>query len=82
MYMYMSTHNITITKEAYERLKVKKEPRESFSDVIVRITKKGNIMDFAGILTEKEAYELERNIRESRRRSGLRAEKVRKRLNE
>lgn len=78
----MSTRTISITEEAYERLRAKKEVRESFSDVIVRITKKGNIMDFAGMLTEKEADEMEKNIRESRKRSVLRAENVRKRLNE
>ncbi len=82
MYVYMSTRTISITEDAYERLKAKKEPRESFSDVIVRITKKGRLTDFAGILTDKEADDIEKSIRESRNRSRERMERIRKRLNE
>mgnify|MGYP001607995511 CR=1 FL=1 len=44
----MPTRTITITDEAYERLKAKKEALESFTDVILRITEKGDIMEFAG----------------------------------
>ncbi len=80
--MHMSTKTISITEEAYERLKARKEHNESFSDVIVKITKKGNIMDFAGMLTDKEADELEKNIRKSREMSRERMERIRKRLNE
>lgn len=80
--MHMSTKTISITEEAYERLKAKKEHNESFSDVIVKITKKGRLTDLAGILTDKEADELEKNIRKSRDMSRDRMERIRKRLNE
>lgn len=80
--MHMSTKTISITEEAYERLKARKEHNESFSDVIVKITKKGNLMDFAGMLTGEEADEIEKNIKEARKMSAARAERIRKRLSE
>ena len=62
----MATKTISITEEAYERLVAKKEEKESFSDVINKITNKVNIRDFFGILTTKEADALEKSIREAR----------------
>gem|GEM_PF-5843172 len=44
MYLYeymlirMSSKNISITKEAYRRLKVRKEKNKSFTDVILEMT--------------------------------------------
>lgn len=76
----MATKTITITEEAYERLAVKKASKESFSDVILKITGKGKLSDFAGILTEKEAGSLGKNIKESRARSRARMESIKKRL--
>jgi predicted CopG family antitoxin len=78
----MPTRSLTITEEAYERLKARKEEKDSFSDVIMKMTNKGRLMDFAGILTEKEANELEKNIKELRKHSGNRMEHIRKELNE
>ena len=42
----MATKTISITQEAYDRLKMRKENNESFSEVINRITNKVNILDF------------------------------------
>ena len=58
----MPTRNISITEEAYDRLSRMKKEKESFSGVINRITIKKDILDFAGILNEKEADKLEKNI--------------------
>lgn len=58
----MSTKTISITEEAYERLKINKGKHESFSDVINKITNKINILDFAGILKEDEANLLIKEI--------------------
>ena len=82
MYVYMPTRTISITEEAYERLRLKKEGKESFSDVILKLTKKGDILRFAGILSDKEADDLKRSIKEARERSAARMERIRKRLNE
>ena len=80
IYMYMSTRNITITEEAYEKLKIRKDERESFTDVIIRLTNKGDIMKFAGILSEKEADELEKNINDLWGGYDKRLENIKKRL--
>ncbi len=62
----MSTKTITVTEEAYERLASKKREKESFSEVINRITNKKSLLDFAGILSEKEGSNLINIIKESR----------------
>ncbi|MBS3157354.1 antitoxin VapB family protein [Candidatus Woesearchaeota archaeon] len=73
----MATKTISITQEAYDRLKMRKENNESFSEVINRITNKVNILDFAGILSNEEANILEKNIKNSRLRSRMRLDKIR-----
>ena len=76
----MATKTISITEEAYERLATKKRERESFSDVINRITKKTNLSDFAGLLTEKEAENLKKAIKDDRQRSRKRVERIERML--
>ena len=50
----MATKTLSITEEAYERLSSKKRGKESFSEVINRITNKKSLLDFVGILSDKE----------------------------
>ena len=76
------TRNITITDEAYERLKNKKEVHESFTDAILRLTKKAKLTDFAGVLSDSEADTLVKRIESSRRASRKRSEELRKSLKE
>ena len=38
MYVYMGSKNITVTEEAYERLKAHKRAGESFTDVVLRLS--------------------------------------------
>lgn len=69
----MVTKTLTITKDAYEQLKMLKKPDESFSKVVKRITEdKQDIMRFAGILSDlsdKDFEEMKQSIRELRKRS-------------
>ena len=76
----MATKTISITEEAYERLKTKKAHNESFTDVINRITGKKSIMELAGILSDKEANQLREHVKNIRARSGERMERIREQL--
>ncbi len=72
----MATKTITITEEAYERLAMKKEINDSFSDVINKITGRTSIFDLVGILSSKEADEMKTNIKELRKRARRQVEKT------
>nr|MDO8081322.1 antitoxin VapB family protein [Candidatus Freyarchaeota archaeon] len=63
----MPTKTISITLDAYNRLKREKLEGESFSDVIIRLTEKNkkDLLEFAGAWKEDE--EIERIILEGRR---------------
>lgn len=73
----MATKTISITEEAYERLRVRKEKNESFTDVINRLAGKRSIMEFAGILSEEEGEKLEKYIKERRKASRERSNRIR-----
>lgn len=70
----MATKTISVTTEAYEMLRSWKENNESFSDVIVKIGKKNQLSDFAGLLSESEGRYLIERIKKGRelsRKRGL-----------
>jgi predicted CopG family antitoxin len=71
----MGTRNISISDEAYERLKALKKPRESFTDVINRLTGKRSILELAGILSKEEAKEMKLAVKEIRKKSSKRVGK-------
>ena len=49
VYVYsMASKNITITEDAYDRLKALKREDESFSDLVTRLTEGADPMAFAG----------------------------------
>ncbi len=67
----MVVKTITITEEAYRSLKARKAGEESFSDVILRLTKRRPLRDFVGILSPESADAIRRAIdadRDARRR--------------
>lgn len=72
----MPTRTISITEEAYERLKMLKEKNESFTDVVNRITGKRSLLELAGILSEEEADKMEHHIKEMRARSRERMDRI------
>ena len=76
----MPTRTISITEEAYERLKVRKEKNESFTDVINRVTGKRSIMELAGILSKDEGKKLEKYINERRKASRENSNRIRESL--
>lgn len=76
----MPTRTISITEEAYERLKVMKEKNESFTDVINRVTGKRSLLELAGILSEEDVDKMEEFIKKSRLASRKRMDEIIKKL--
>jgi len=68
MYTQM-TKNISVTDEAYQALLREKREKESFTDVILRLTKrKPRLSDFAGIwkdIPENQLKEAEKKLAEA-----------------
>ncbi len=56
----MATKTITISQDAYERLKAKKASNDSFTDIILKLTRKRNTLDY--IRSLKPKTELTDNI--------------------
>ena len=56
----MATKTITITLEAYKKLRAKKASNESFTDIILKLTRKKNTLDY--IRSLKSTAELADNI--------------------
>ncbi len=76
----MGSKNISISDEAYLRLSELKSKNESFTDVIYRLTKRTNILDLKGIISEEEGNALEKNIEDSRKLSMEKINKITKEL--
>ena len=73
----MSVRTVTITEEAYRKLRAHKGSDESFSDVVNRLARRRPLSSFAGALTHDSAEALRRSIEKSRRaRARLDAEHV------
>jgi predicted CopG family antitoxin len=77
----MGSKNISISDEAYLRLSELKLKNESFTELIYRLTNKTNVLDLNGIIKEDEGKSLEKNIRDSRKLSRERINKITSELN-
>ena len=59
------TKTISVTDDAYEVLTREKRDGESFTDVIIRLTKRARLSDFAGIwkdIPESDLKEAQRKL--------------------
>ncbi len=63
----MTTKTITVTENAYIALKHMKQENESFSETIVRITKRRPLREFFGCLSPESGARLEKTIKDIRR---------------
>ena len=63
---FMATKNISITEEAYVRLASLRRSKESFSEIINRLTNKRRLLDFAGLLSRESAGLIEAHIMKRR----------------
>lgn len=52
----MGTKSLTITEEAYERLRAKKREGESFTDTILRLTESEDPMSGFGAMSDVEGF--------------------------
>ncbi|MEK6838020.1 MAG: antitoxin VapB family protein [Nanoarchaeota archaeon] len=64
----MAVKTITVTEKAYEALKAKKAPNESFSETILRFAGSRSLKEFAGALSDESAKRLKESIKEIRHR--------------
>lgn len=62
----MGTRTISLSDEAYERLKAAKKEGESFSDVVNRISPGVRLEDYWGILDDEAAEELREAVADGR----------------
>ena len=62
----MAFKTITLSEEAYKRLKERKKENESFSDVVLRLTNISTLRDFVGIIDSSYLDEIEKNIEKIR----------------
>ncbi|MHA1930204.1 MAG: antitoxin VapB family protein [Candidatus Thorarchaeota archaeon] len=72
----MGSRTISVSDEAYTRLKALKKRGDSFSDVINRLTDKKRLSDLAGVLNEKEVKKVEAEIASIRKRSKKRMRRL------
>jgi predicted CopG family antitoxin len=68
--------NVRLTEEAYQRLKSRKQAGESFSDTVERIAGERSLLDLAGILSDEEAEEMRKAIRQREEQSRERLDRL------
>lgn len=74
--MAMASRTLNVSVDAYDALAARKQERESFTDVILRLAHPTRLVDLAGVLDPKETDALRRDAAESRRRSSTRSDRM------
>jgi len=62
----MATKTISLSEDAYDRLRAMKREGESFSDVVRRLTRGVRLSEFHGALSAETAADLEAGIAAAR----------------
>jgi predicted CopG family antitoxin len=78
----MGSKTISVSDEAYARLKSLKKPGESFSDTINRLTSRKRLSEIAGVLNEEDIKEIERTVDAIRSRSRERITEMAKEMSD
>jgi len=65
----MGSKTISVSEDAYARLKSRKRPGESFSDTINRLTERKRLSEIAGILDDEDIKVIKEAITSVRSRS-------------
>jgi predicted CopG family antitoxin len=65
----MGSKTISVSDEAYARLKALKKPGESFSDTINRLTSRKRLSEIAGVLDNEDVVVIEKAVAALRARS-------------
>ncbi len=76
MYTVMGSRTISVSDEAYSRLRAFKKKGESFSEVINRLTERKRLSDLAGVLDAEDIKKVEAGILSIRKRSKKRMKKI------
>lgn len=63
------TRTVNLSDEAYHLLASRKEPRESFSDVVKRIAGERSLLEIVAVLDEEQAKKLQDQIEAGRDRA-------------
>lgn len=58
----MSSKNVRLDEDVYERIKSKKRPDETFSEAIDRLTRGASLLELTGILSDEEADDFRRVV--------------------
>ncbi|MFB6236587.1 MAG: antitoxin VapB family protein [Halopenitus sp.] len=58
----MSSKNVRLDEDVYERIKSKKRPDETFSEAIDRLTGGASLLELTGILSDEEADDFRRVV--------------------
>ncbi|MGD9397038.1 MAG: antitoxin VapB family protein [Candidatus Thorarchaeota archaeon] len=62
IHMDMGSKTISVSDEAYARLKARKKPGESFSDTINRLTMRKRLSELAGVLDDDDIRVIEKAV--------------------
>lgn len=69
----MGTKTISLGTEAYERLKRVKRKGESFTDVVIRLTRRRSLLELSELVSKEEAVALRESVEKgSRERKEIR----------